>query len=42
MISKKALTKSLINEYSILNGITYFVGARYQSYLVFQPIFTYF
>ena len=42
LISKKGLTKNLINGYSILNGAKYSVedGSRYC--LVFQLLFTYF
>ena len=36
-ISKKVLTKDLINKFSILNGTKYFCSEIFQNYLVFIP-----
>ena len=36
-ISKKGLTKDLINEYSILDGAKYFNSGILQNYFVFIP-----
>ena len=36
-ISKKELTKDLINEFSIFNGAKYFSSQKFQNYLVFIP-----
>ena len=34
-LSKKGLTKDLINKFSILNGAKYFSSGIFQNYLVF-------
>ena len=36
-ISKKGLTKNLMNKFSILNGLKYFSSEIFQNYLVFIP-----
>ena len=36
-ISSKALTRELINQISIFNGVKYFTSGIFQNYLVFIP-----
>ena len=36
-ISRKGLTKGLINKLSILNGVKYFSIGKFQNYLEFIP-----
>ena len=40
-ISKKVVTKDLINKYSILNEFNYFYSGILKSYLVFIPVKNY-